>query len=125
MSIRPKLWPLERTQGKKLTMDDGRRTPDTARSQKLTMSTSCSGELKTFAKRKKIPLHKALYSLQAHIIQLIDRLYGLMPLSTLFQLYRAPIHAFPVFKFTSALHDILSQPLPDFLQNNHRKNGQQ
>ena len=27
-------------------VDDGRRTPDIGRSQKLTMSTSCSGELK-------------------------------------------------------------------------------
>ena len=31
MRIGLKMWPLERTQGKKLTTDDGRRTADDAR----------------------------------------------------------------------------------------------
>ena len=31
--IQPKMWPLERAQGKKFTMDDKQWTTDTARSQ--------------------------------------------------------------------------------------------
>ena len=35
-------------------VDDGRRTTDIGRSQKLTMSTSCSGELKIKAYRSNV-----------------------------------------------------------------------
>ena len=46
MSIGLKMWPLEHTHCKKLMNDDARHSTDTAPSQYLTLSTSCSGELK-------------------------------------------------------------------------------
>ena len=51
MIIGMKMWPVKRTQSKKLTTHDARRTTDAARSQQLTQSTSCSGELNIYSSK--------------------------------------------------------------------------